>query len=183
MNATFLFNQIQSKLPKPVNSLRKKVASLMHKNHKYLEPIMDNAELLKKLEEFSEQELDEVYKRLEKEKLESPNMMFWVYNGLLGNCGVARFLIGDFKYGIFRASFFTFYSVVGDILDSMFDEDGFAGIIIALLFTSILGFIDSIISLIDLMIVGIFLRNQNLEKLNNILEEVKAKRQVVESEA
>ena len=85
MNATILFSSIQDKLPKKIGGFKKALTA----NQNYSKPIMSNEELLKRLENLSETELNEVAKILEKDKLDSPVTCFWLYNLLLGCYGVA----------------------------------------------------------------------------------------------
>ncbi|ENV8235602.1 hypothetical protein ABZN43_02730 [Campylobacter jejuni] len=89
MDATSLFLSIENKLPKKYGSFRKRIS----RGYKYSDPIMSNEDLKKKLETLSSDELDKVYTRLQYTKLKNPTLVFWVYNFLLGDFGVARFYI------------------------------------------------------------------------------------------
>ncbi|MBZ7993388.1 hypothetical protein AVBRAN9333_06725 [Campylobacter sp. RM9333] len=162
MNATILFSQIQDKLPKKIGGFKKALTA----NQNYSKPIMSNEELLKKLENLSETELDEVAKMLEKDKLDSPNVCFWLHNFLLGAFGVSRFKVGHFKIGIIKLLILIIYQIsyIATLLIRFDPQITFIFYLLVCAFW-----------FIDLFSIGVFLRNKNLEKVNNIIDLVKAR--------
>ncbi|MBZ7985831.1 hypothetical protein AVANS14531_05730 [Campylobacter sp. Cr9] len=158
MNATILFSSIQDKLPKKIGRFRK----FLIKNIKSSEPIMSNEELLKKLESLSETELNEVAKILKKDKLDSPVTCFWLYNLLLGCYGVAWFRINMFSVGCMKLILLIIAFNLKEInpeISGILDLDKFI----------------AFWCLLDLFIIGAILRNKNLEKVNNIIDLVRAR--------
>lgn len=163
MDATSLFLSIKNKLPKEYGSFRKRVSQ----GYKYSDPIMSNEDLKKKLETLNSDELNKVYTRLQYTKLKNPTLVFWVYNFLLGGFGVARFYIGQIGWGIFRLVLTLLAMVVGFIADSSYDSFWIAT-------SNIINYGNFGIWFIDLFIVGVLLRNQNLEKINLIIDDIKS---------
>ena len=155
MNATILFSSIQDKLPKKIGRFRK----FLIKNIAP-EPIMSNEELLKKLESLSETELNEVAKILKKDKLDSPVTCFWLYNLLLGSYGVAWFRINMFSIGCIKLILLMITFIFMEINPEI---------------SSILDKFVGFWCLWDLFVIGAILRNKNLEKVNNIIDLVKAR--------
>lgn len=155
MNATIVFSQIQDKLPKKIGKFRKSLIK-----HIVQEPIMSNEELLKRLENLSETELNEVMKMLNNDKLDNPTICFWLYNLLLGSYGVAWFKVNKFGVGCIKLvlliTTFIFMEINPEISNIL---DKFVGIW----------------CLWDLFIIGAILRNKNLEKVNNFIDLAKAR--------
>lgn len=162
MNATILFSSIQDKLPKKIGGFKKALTA----NQNYSKPIMSNEELLKRLENLSETELNEVAKMLEKDKLDSPNVCFWLHNFLLGTFGVSRFKVGHFKIGIIKLLILIIYQVSYSATLLI----GFDPQITFIFYLLVFAF-----WFIDLFSIGVFLKNKNLEKVNNIIDLVKAR--------
>ena len=97
--------------------------------------------LREKFEKLDESKKQEVVNQLPLLNLKSPALVFWVGNILFGNFGVARFMIGDTGLGVVR--------------------------IILTIITG--GIVSSIWTFVDLFIVGKKLRNQNFQKIMQIL--------------
>lgn len=165
MDSTTLFMGIQNKLPKPLGWYRKKVVKaqahkwneILTNTAKYAYPIMQNEDIKAKLDKLSPQQLDKVYFAIQNAKLKSPAFIFLVYNFLLGHLGIARFAIGDVRYGAFRL---VWTLLVGVCAALMLD----ARLIMAM-DAGAVG-----LALLDLMVVGVYVRNQNLEKVNQIID-------------
>ncbi len=163
MDTTSLFLSIENKLPKEYGSFRKRIS----RGYKYSDPIMSNEDLKKKLETLSSDELDKIYTRLQYTKLKNSTLVFWVYNFLLGGFGVARFSIGQIGFGIFRLALTLLSIIVAFIADSSYDSFWLSA-------SKIIDYGNFGIYIIDLFIVGVLLRNQNLEKVNSIIDEIKS---------
>ncbi|PPB52884.1 hypothetical protein CDQ77_06935 [Campylobacter hyointestinalis subsp. hyointestinalis] len=108
-----------------------------------------------------------MYTRLQYAKLKNPTLVFWVYNVLLGGFGVARFSIGQIGFGIFRLALTLLSIIVAFIADSSYDSFWLSA-------SKIIDYGNFGIYIIDLFIVGVLLRNQNLEKINSIIDEIKS---------
>ena len=165
MTSESLFAEIQNRLPIKVGSYRRTFI----KGHKYSNPIMSNEDIYNKLALLSPEQLQKVHYKiniLKATKLKSPALVFWVYNFLLGGLGVARFAIGDKAWGIFRIAL-TCVSIGFGLYTDLFYSETMA------LVSQLLDWVNVAAWILDLMIVGVFLRNQNLEKVNQAIEEVK----------
>ncbi|MBK2001264.1 TM2 domain-containing protein [Campylobacter sp. 2018MI35] len=163
MDAMSLFLSIENKLPKEYGFFRKRIS----RGYKYSEPIMSNEDLKKKLEALSSDELDKVCARLQYTKLKNPTLAFWVYNFLLGGFGVARFYIGQIGFGIFRLALTLLSIIIGFVAESSYDSFWIS-------VSKMFDYGNFGIAIIDLFIIGVLLRNQNLEKVNLIIDEVKS---------
>ncbi|MGM9996480.1 hypothetical protein [Campylobacter lanienae] len=123
---------------------------------------VSSAILKDKFESLSQDKQKDFISKLSQIKLKSPAFVFWVGNFLLGNLGVARFMIGDMMLGFIR---------LGLVILDIFIELSFSNN------TEYLEFISGFISLViwiwwiaDLFLVGKKLRKQNLEKIINLMQ-------------
>lgn len=128
---------------------------------------MSNEDLKKKLETLNSDELNKVYTRLQYAKLKNPTLVFWVYNFLLGSFGIARFYIGQIGFGIFRLALTLLSIIISIIADYSYDS-------FWIFASKMIEYGNFGIWMIDLFIVGVLLRNQNLEKVSLIIDETKS---------
>lgn len=116
-----------------------------------------------KFESLSQDKQKDFISKLSQIKLKSPTFVFWVGNFLLGNLGVARFMIGDMMLGFIRLGLTILYSIFMVLSSSNNNTE----------YLVIYGFIfliNSIWWIVDLFLVGKKLRKQNLEKIINLIQ-------------
>lgn len=116
-----------------------------------------------KFESLSQDKQKDFISKLSQIKLKSPAFVFWVGNFLLGNLGVARFMIGDMMLGFIRLGLTILYSIFMVLSSSNNNTE----------YLVIYGFIfliNSIWWIVDLFLVGKKLRKQNLEKIINLIQ-------------
>ncbi|CUU86043.1 integral membrane protein [Campylobacter hyointestinalis] len=106
-----------------------------------------------KFENLSQDKQKDFISKLSQIKLKSPAFVFWVGNFLLGNLGVARFMIGDMILGFIR---------LGLVILDIFIELSFNNASILLVIW--------IWWIVDLFLVGKKLRKQNFEKIINLMQ-------------
>lgn len=106
-----------------------------------------------KFENLSQDKQKDFISKLSQIKLKSPAFVFWVWNFLLGNLGVARFMIGDMILGFIR---------LGLVILDIFIELSFNNASILLVIW--------IWWIVDLFLVGKKLRKQNFEKIINLMQ-------------
>lgn len=106
-----------------------------------------------KFENLSQDKQKDFISKLSQIKLKSPAFVFWVGNFLLGNLGVARFMIGDKILGFIR---------LGLVILDIFIELSFNNASILLVIW--------IWWIVDLFLVGKKLRKQNFEKIINLMQ-------------
>ncbi len=114
---------------------------------------VSSAILKDKFESLSQDKQKDFISKLSQIKLKSPAFVFWVGNFLLGNLGVARFMIGDMLLGFIR---------LGLVILDIFIELSFNNASILLVIW--------IWWIVDLFLVGKKLRKQNLEKIINLTQ-------------
>lgn len=114
---------------------------------------VSSAILKDKFESLSQDKQKDFISKLSQIKLKSPAFVFWVGNFLLGNLGVARFMIGDMILGFIR---------LGLVILDIFIELSFNNASILLVIW--------IWWIVDLFLVGKKLRKQNLEKIINLMQ-------------
>ncbi len=114
---------------------------------------VSSAILKDKFESLSQDKQKDFISKLSQIKLKSPAFVFWVGNFLLGNLGVARFMIGDMLLGFIR---------LGLVILDIFIELSFNNASILLVIW--------IWWIVDLFLVGKKLRKQNLEKIINLMQ-------------
>lgn len=114
---------------------------------------VSSAILKDKFESLSQDKQKDFISKLSQIKLKSPAFVFWVGNFLLGNLGVARFMIGDMLLGFIR---------LGLVILDIFIELSFSNASILLVIW--------IWWIVDLFLVGKKLRKQNLEKIINLTQ-------------
>lgn len=114
---------------------------------------VSSAILKDKFESLSQDKQKDFISKLSQIKLKSPAFVFWVGNFLLGNLGVARFMIGDMILGFIR---------LGLVILDIFIELSFNNASILLVIW--------IWWIVDLFLVGKKLRKQNLEKTINLMQ-------------
>lgn len=114
---------------------------------------VSSAILKDKFESLSQDKQKDFISKLSQIKLKSPAFVFWVGNFLLGNLGVARFMIGDMILGFIR---------LGLAILDIFIELSFSNASILLVIW--------IWWIMDLFLVGKKLRKQNLEKIINLMQ-------------
>ena len=167
MTGLDLYYSVANKLPKEHHWFLNWHIKLLTRHVK--KPEISNEDLKLKFEKLNDEQLNEVAAKLPKAGILNPTKVFWLYNFIFGAFGVARFAIGHFNFGLFRivftlASIFIAqfailnpYNSLLHILDVFFTGGGYG------------------LWFVDLYIVGVILRNQNIEKINNILDEALAK--------
>ncbi len=114
---------------------------------------VSSAILKDKFESLSQDKQKDFISKLSQIKLKSPAFVFWVGSFLLGNLGVARFMIGDMLLGFIR---------LGLVILDIFIELSFNNASILLVIW--------IWWIVDLFLVGKKLRKQNLEKIINLTQ-------------
>ncbi|WP_096018457.1 hypothetical protein [Campylobacter lanienae] len=114
---------------------------------------VSSAILKDKFESLSQDKQKDFISKLSQIKLKSPAFVFWVGSFLLGNLGVARFMIGDMILGFIR---------LGLVILDIFIELSFNNASILLVIW--------IWWIVDLFLVGKKLRKQNLEKIINLMQ-------------
>lgn len=114
---------------------------------------VSSAILKDKFESLSQDKQKDFISKLSQIKLKSPAFVFWVGNFLLGNLGVARFMIGDMLLG---------FIPLGLVILDIFIELSFNNASILLVIW--------IWWIVDLFLVGKKLRKQNLEKIINLTQ-------------
>ncbi|WP_261545321.1 hypothetical protein [Campylobacter lari] len=157
-----LYYSIESKLPR-------KYHWFTNWYIKFEKPKISNEELKLKFEKLNNTQLNEVAFNLSNTKILNPTKVFWLYNFIFGALGVARFAIGHFKIGLFRL-IFTIIAIVVSFFLNMNSYDPLIGLLYIFFYYGGHG-----LWIADLFMVGVSLRNQNIEKINNILDEILAK--------
>ncbi|WP_139470598.1 hypothetical protein [Campylobacter armoricus] len=90
-------------------------------------------------------------------------------NFIFGALWIARFAIGHFKFGLFGL-IFTIMVIIVSFFLNMNPCDPLIGLLYIFFYYGGQG-----LRVTDLFMVGVSLRNQNIEKINNILDETLSK--------
>lgn len=116
-----------------------------------------------KLDKASEAKKNELMQILPMLNLKSPALVFWVGCFLLGWLGVGRFMVGDIVLGVLRLVLgLTDLSLALVVRDMDFDES------IVLVFL-LVNLADIVWWIVDMFLVGKKARQQNLEKVLQII--------------
>ncbi|MEE3745081.1 hypothetical protein [Campylobacter porcelli] len=110
-----------------------------------------------KFESLSQDKQKDFISKLSQIKLKSPAFVFWVGNFLLGNLGVARFMIGDKILGFIRLGL----AILNIYIElSSYNTE----------YPKSIALIIWIWWIVDLFLVGKKLRKQNFEKIINLMQ-------------
>ncbi len=110
-----------------------------------------------KFESLSQDKQKDFISKLSQIKLKNPAFVFWVGNFLLGNLGVARFMIGDKILGFIRLGL----AILNIYIElSSYNTE----------FLTSIALIIWIWWIVDLFLVGKKLRKQNFEKIINLMQ-------------
>lgn len=121
------------------------------------------AELGNRLNALDDNQRNNVYFKVQDEKLKSPNIVFLVGGFLLGNLGVGRFMIGDWVLGGIRLALLLFIVV----LTSVSDDSEMSAI------KTTCGIVMMVWYIADWFLVDKKLRIQNLRKILQSIDSVK----------
>lgn len=121
------------------------------------------AELENRLNALDDNQRNNVYFKVQDEKLKSPMLVFLVGGLLLGNLGVGRFMIGNWVIGGIRLTLLLFAVVLTSISD-----DGEMSAI-----KTICGIVMMVWYFADWFLVDNKLRIQNLRKILQSIDSVK----------
>lgn len=102
--------------------------------------------------------------------LKNPAFVFWVGNVMFGAFGVARFMIGDKKLGIYRLLFIGVYIIFAIMAATALTLGSYNLADIIHVITASLIIVAYVWWIVDLFLVGKKLRQKNYEKIMQILK-------------
>lgn len=138
--------------------------------------------LSEELKSLDSKQLDSVMQGLTVANLKSPSLVFWVGSFMFGSFGVGRFMIGDSVIGAVRLCITIAYiiclmvssTITSEIITSDYASEEMAvGAIGWLIIGCFLGFVAWVWWIVDLFLVGKKLRNQNMQKVQQVIMSVK----------